>query len=43
MDDRAQANAGRYAGLGFLPVNTAMAVWNGPDAAIRSGLLRRAS
>jgi ribosomal protein S18 acetylase RimI-like enzyme len=34
---------GFYAGLGFLPMNTAMAVWNDPDAAIQSGLLRRAS
>src|SRR5262245_17000988 len=29
-----------YARFGFLPMNTAMAIWNDPSAAIASGLLR---
>ncbi len=29
-----------YRRLGFLSMNTAMAVWSDPDAAVRSGLLR---
>ncbi len=28
-----------YERLGFLPMNTAMAIWHDPEAAIRSGLL----
>jgi GNAT superfamily N-acetyltransferase len=39
------ANPGRegfYAGLGFLPVNTAMAIWRDPAAAVASGLVRTA-
>jgi GNAT superfamily N-acetyltransferase len=32
---------GFYRRLGFLPMNTAMAVWSDPDAAVRSGILRR--
>jgi GNAT superfamily N-acetyltransferase len=38
------ANPGKegfYATLGFLPMNTAMAIWRNPDAAVESGLLRR--
>lgn len=31
---------GFYASLGFLPMNTAMAIWNDPERALRSGLLR---
>jgi hypothetical protein len=31
-----------YAGLGFLPMNTAMAIWRDPAAAVSSGLLRAA-
>ena len=31
---------GFYARLGFLPTNTAMAIWQDPDRAIRSGILR---
>lgn len=37
------ANPGResfYASLGFLPMNTAMAIWADPDQAISTGLLR---
>jgi predicted N-acetyltransferase YhbS len=30
-----------YRRLGFLSMNTAMAVWSDPQAAVRSGLLRR--
>ena len=30
-----------YAGLGFLPMNTAMAIWHDPDAAVAGGILRR--
>jgi GNAT superfamily N-acetyltransferase len=30
-----------YQRLGFLPMNTAMAIWHDPDAAIESGILRR--
>ena len=29
-----------YRRLGFLPMNTAMAIWDDPEAAIRSGVLR---
>ena len=29
-----------YAALGFLPMNTAMAVWQDPAAAVASGILR---
>jgi hypothetical protein len=29
-------------GLGFLPMNTAMAIWRDPAAAVASGLLRAA-
>jgi GNAT superfamily N-acetyltransferase len=29
-----------YAALGFLPMNTAMAVWHDPAAAVASGILR---
>lgn len=39
------ANPGKegfYAKLGFLPMNTAMAIWDDPDAAVDSGVLRRA-
>ena len=39
------ANPGKegfYAKLGFLPMNTAMAIWDDPAAAIASGVLRRA-
>jgi hypothetical protein len=39
------ANPGKegfYAGLGFLPMNTAMAIWRDPAAAVASGLLRAA-
>lgn len=32
---------GFYASLGFLPMNTAMAIWSDPEQAIQSGLLRR--
>jgi GNAT superfamily N-acetyltransferase len=32
---------GFYAGLGFLPMTTAMAIWRDPAAAIESGILRR--
>ena len=32
---------GFYASLGFLPMNTAMAIWSDPEQAIESGLLRR--
>jgi GNAT superfamily N-acetyltransferase len=32
---------GFYASLGFLPMNTAMAIWSEPEQAIASGLLRR--
>jgi hypothetical protein len=32
---------GFYRRLGFLPMNTAMAVWSDPDAAIEAGILRR--
>ena len=31
---------GFYAKLGFLPMNTAMAVWHDPERAIESGILR---
>jgi GNAT superfamily N-acetyltransferase len=31
---------GFYARLGFLPMNTAMAIWHDPAAAIESGILR---
>jgi GNAT superfamily N-acetyltransferase len=31
-----------YAGQGFLPMNTAMAIWRDPAAAISAGLLRPA-
>jgi GNAT superfamily N-acetyltransferase len=31
---------GFYAKLGFLPMNTAMAVWHDPASAIESGILR---
>ena len=31
---------GFYASLGFLPMNTAMAIWADPDRAIANGLLR---
>ena len=31
---------GFYARLGFLPMNTAMAIWQDPGRAIRSGILR---
>jgi GNAT superfamily N-acetyltransferase len=31
---------GFYRRLGFLPMNTAMAVWSDPAAAVRSGILR---
>ena len=31
---------GFYRRLGFLSMNTAMAVWSDPDAAVRSGVLR---
>jgi predicted N-acetyltransferase YhbS len=31
---------GFYRRLGFLPMNTAMAVWSDPEAAVRSGILR---
>jgi hypothetical protein len=31
---------GFYRRLGFLPMNTAMAIWDDPEAAIRSGVLR---
>jgi GNAT superfamily N-acetyltransferase len=34
---------GFYASLGFLPMNTAMAIWSDPEQAIDSGLLRRIS
>ena len=30
-----------YARLGFLPMNTAMAIWHDPDAAVANGVLRR--
>ena len=30
-----------YRGLGFLRMNTAMAIWRDPDRAVESGLLRR--
>lgn len=30
-----------YRRLGFLPLNTAHAIWHDPEAAIRSGILRR--
>jgi len=30
-----------YAGLGFLPMNTAMAIWYDPDVAVANGVLRR--
>jgi GNAT superfamily N-acetyltransferase len=33
---------GFYARQGFLPMNTAMAIWRDPAAAITSGLLRKA-
>ena len=39
------ANPGKegfYAKLGFLPMNTAMAVWHDPAGAIESGILRPA-
>lgn len=32
-----------YAKLGFLPMNTAMAIWQDPAAALESGLLRQFS
>jgi GNAT superfamily N-acetyltransferase len=32
---------GFYTGLGFLPMNTAMAIWRDPAAAVESGILRR--
>lgn len=32
---------GFYAGLGFLPMNTAMAIWHDPVRAAAAGLLRR--
>lgn len=32
-----------YAKLGFLPMNTAMAIWQDPAAALGSGILRRFS
>ena len=32
---------GFYRRLGFLSMNTAMAVWSDPDAAVRNGILRR--
>ncbi len=38
------ANPGKegfYRRLGFLPMNTAMAIWSDPDAAVASGVLRR--
>lgn len=31
---------GFYRKLGFLPTNTAMAIWDHPESAIRSGVLR---
>ena len=31
---------GFYRRLGFLSMNTAMAIWNDPEAAVRKGLLR---
>ncbi len=31
-----------YLSLGFLPMNTAMAVWHDPVSAVRSGILRSA-
>lgn len=31
---------GFYAALGFLPMNTAMAIWSDPGGAVKSGLLR---
>jgi GNAT superfamily N-acetyltransferase len=31
---------GFYAGLGFLPMNTAMAIWRDPAQAIEAGILR---
>jgi GNAT superfamily N-acetyltransferase len=37
------ANPGKegfYASLGFLPMNTAMAIWDNQPAAIKSGILR---
>lgn len=37
------ANPGKegfYARLGFLPMNTAMAIWSDPEPALASGLLR---
>ncbi|RAG83777.1 N-acetyltransferase [Streptacidiphilus pinicola] len=30
-----------YGRLGFLPMNTAMAIWRDPDRAVEAGLLRR--
>jgi len=30
-----------YAALGFLPMNTAMAIWRDPESAIAAGVLRR--
>jgi len=30
-----------YAGLGFLRMNTAMAIWHDPDSAVANGILRR--
>jgi hypothetical protein len=33
---------GFYAGLAFLPMNTAMAIWRDPAAAVASGLVRAA-
>ena len=32
-----------YAKLGFLPMNTAMAIWHDPAAALESGVLRQFS
>lgn len=32
---------GFYAALGFLPMNTAMAIWSDPEGAVKSGLLRQ--
>jgi GNAT superfamily N-acetyltransferase len=34
---------GFYSRLGFLPMNTAMAIWHDPAAAIASGVLRQPS
>jgi hypothetical protein len=37
----APGTGGFYRKLGFLPMNTAMAIWQDPAQATESGLLRR--